>query len=86
MLTLFNFKIYEVKLLTDNKQYSLDVMYWIGYTYRFWHYYKKEKSKNIYKIADAKRMAECYLAFHTMDVKMAIDNLYEIYNQHKNVK
>lgn len=59
--------------------YSSDVMYWIGYTYRYWHYYTCEKSQQIYQIADAKTMNECWLGFHTLDVEMAIDNLKEIY-------
>lgn len=59
--------------------YSSEVMYWIGYTYRYWHYYTSEYSREIYKIADAKTMSECWLGFHTFDVEMAIDDLKEIY-------
>ena len=61
--------------------YPLEVMYWAGYTYRYWHYYTGEYSHEIYKIADAKTMSECWLGFHTLDVEMAIDNLKEIYEQ-----
>ena len=61
--------------------YSLDVMYWIGYIYRYWHYYTGEFSREIYKIADAKTMSECWLGFHTFDVEMAVDDLKEIYEQ-----
>lgn len=59
--------------------YPLEVMYWAGYTYRYWHYYTSECSREIYKIADAKTMRECWLGFHTFDVEMAIDDLKEIY-------
>lgn len=61
--------------------YSSEVMYWIGYTYRYWHYYTGEYSHKIYKTADAKTMNECWLGFHTLDVTMAIDNLKEIHTQ-----
>lgn len=61
--------------------YSSEVMYWIGYTYRYWHYYTGEYSHEIYKTADAKTMNECWLGFHTLDVTMAIDNLKEIHTQ-----
>lgn len=61
--------------------YTLEVMYWTGYTYRYWHYYKNQCSREIYKIADAKTMNECWLGFHTLDVEMAIDDLQEIYKQ-----
>lgn len=61
--------------------YSTEIMYWIGYTYRYWHYYTGEYSREIFKIADAKTMDECWLGFHTFDVTMAIDDLKEIYEQ-----
>lgn len=61
--------------------YPIEVMYWTGYTYRYWHYYTNENSRIIYKTADAKSMNECWLGFHTLDVEMAIDNLKEICRQ-----
>ena len=61
--------------------YSMEVMYWSGYTYRYWHYYTGECSNEIYKAADAETMNECWPGFHTLDVEMAIDDLKEIYEQ-----
>lgn len=61
--------------------YSLEIMYWTGYTYRYWHYYTGEYSYEIYKTADAKTMSECWPGFHTFDVEMAVDDLKEIYRQ-----
>lgn len=29
--------------------YSLEVMYWAGYLYRYWHYYTNESSQEIYR-------------------------------------
>ena len=60
-----------------------DEIYWIGYIYRYWHYYKNENSKKIYKQAPYKRMKINYLMFHTMAPEMAIDDLIEIYKQNK---
>lgn len=68
----------ECNLIKDNNHYPREVMYFIGYVYRFWHYYKGVNSKEIYTCAAAEKMKECYLGFHTMDPKMAIDNLIEI--------
>lgn len=74
----------EVKGLAKlGKSFSRKVMYWAGYTYRYWHYYTGETSKEIYKIADAKMMDSCWLGFHTLDVEMAIDDLKEIHRQKK---
>ena len=62
-------------------RYSSDVMYWAGYTYRYWHYYTGESSREIFQIADGEQMNNCWLGFHTFDVEMAIDDLKEIYLQ-----
>lgn len=57
--------------------YSTDCMYWIGYIYRYWHYYTGESSKVIYSQANIKKMATVYLGYHTLSVSMAIDRLKE---------
>jgi len=63
--------------------YTREVMYWTGYVYRYWRYYTKESSRAIYQVADAQKMNDCWLGFHTLDVEMAIDDLKEIYLQSK---
>lgn len=66
----------EVKKVNkSNEVYSREVMYWMGYTYRYWHYYTNELSKEIYTIANAKTMNLSWLGFHTLDVEMAVDKL-----------
>ncbi len=62
-------------------RYSNEVMYWAGYTYRYWHYYTGESSKVIVQTADAETMESCWLGFHTLDVEMAIDDLKELHRQ-----
>lgn len=68
-------------LMKSGAVYSIEVMYWTGYLYRFWHYYTNECSREIYKIADAETMNDCWLGFHTLDAEMAIDDLKEIHRQ-----
>lgn len=60
---------------------SSEMMYWIGYIYRYWHYYKNAPSTKIYRQADFKTMKRNYLMFHTMDPELAIDDLIEIKQQ-----
>ena len=55
--------------------YHNEIMYWTGYTYRYWRYYTGESSAQIYTIAPAETMATGYLGLHTLDVQMAIDRL-----------
>ena len=58
-----------------------DVLYWIGYIYRYWHYYNGEDSVKIYKQAPVETMKRNYMVFHTMDPVLAIEDLKEIHNQ-----
>lgn len=68
--------------LTRNGEiFSADVLYWIGYIYRYWHYYTGEDSAKIYKQAPAQTMERNYMIFHTMDPVLAIEDLKEIHNQ-----
>ena len=75
--------ISEGKLLREGEIYSKDVLYWIGYLYRYWHYYTKEDSAKIYKQAPVETMKRNYMMFHTMDPTLAIEDLKEIYGQNQ---
>ncbi len=66
--------------------FSADVMYWIGYLYRYWHFYTCEGSAKIYRQAPTARMKRNYMMFHTMDPALAVDNLKEIYEQKQKEK
>lgn len=68
--------------LTKNGEiYSADMLYWIGYIYRYWHYYTGEDSAKIYKQAPVQTMKRNYMMFHTMDPVLAIEDLKEIHDQ-----
>lgn len=71
------------KLTIKRESFSKDVLFWMGYVYRYWHFYMEEESKKIYKQAPFETMNVNYLMFHTMDVEMAIDDLKEIFKQKK---
>ncbi len=57
--------------------YDKEVLYWIGYIYRYWNLYTGESSKAIYRQASAKRMNTVYLMYHTMGPELAIARLKE---------
>ena len=40
--------------------YSEELIYWIGYIYRYWHYMTEESSKEIYKQVPVKVMKQNY--------------------------
>lgn len=68
-------------LLADGEVFPDDVLYWIGYIYRYWHYYSGEDSAKIYKQAPVEIMRRNYRMFHTMDPVLAIEDLKEIHRQ-----
>ena len=68
-------------VLIGGEVYKKDVMYWIGYIYRYWHYYTGESSAKILRQAPAATMKRNYMMFHTMDPVIAIEDLKEIHNQ-----
>ena len=71
----------EKVLSTDGEKYSPEVLYWIGYLYRYWACARGERSKRIYRQAPAKTMKRNYMVFHTFDPDVAIDDLIEIGKQ-----
>ena len=71
----------EDKIPYSDMVASSEMMYWIGYIYRYWHYYKNETSRKIYKQANFETMKRNYMMFHTMNPELAIDDLIEIKKQ-----
>ena len=69
------------KLKKSDEIFSKNVLYWIGYIYRYWHYYTNESSAEIYKQANVNTMKRNYMMFHTMAPELAIEDLKETYQQ-----
>lgn len=44
-----------------------ETMFWLGYTYRSWHYDLNARSSDIIQIAPARDMAEGFIGLHTLD-------------------
>ena len=61
--------------------FQKDVLYWIGYIYRYWHYYSGEDSAKILRQAPVETMKRNFMIFHTMDPVLTIEDLKEIHNQ-----
>ncbi len=62
--------------------YPNEVLYWIGYIYRYWHYYTGESSARIIRQAPVATMKRNYMMFHTMDQVVAIEDLKELNKQY----
>ena len=57
--------------------YDSESLFWIGYTYRYWHFLTKQDSKSIVQKCDAQMMHTLYPAYHTLDCKQAIERILE---------
>jgi len=69
----------EVKeKLTTGDRYSKDELFWIGYTYSYWHFLTGESSKKILTQAPPKTMKRAYAGMHTMDMHLAIEDLKKL--------
>jgi hypothetical protein len=71
---------YKTKQSGKPNLYSDDELYWIGYMYRYWHFLTGEKSKSLYRQAPVKIMKKVYPGFHTIDEKIAIENIKSFRN------
>ena len=58
--------------------YAKELIYWIGYIYRYWHYVTGESSREIYKQASVKVMKQNYERLYMMTPKEVIERLREI--------
>ena len=71
----------DSSVIADGEVFDKDMLYWIGYIYRYWHYYTGEDSSKIYRQAPVEMMKRNYMLFHTMAPELAIEDLKEISNQ-----
>ena len=57
--------------------YTEELIYWIGYIYRYWHYVTGESSKEIYKQAPVRVMKQKYERLYMMTPEEVIEILKE---------
>ena len=55
--------------------YTEELIYWLGYIYRYWHYVTGESSKEIYRQATVKVMKQNYARLYTMTPEEVIEVL-----------
>jgi hypothetical protein len=59
-------------------KYPKEVLYWIGYMYRYISYTREESTRFIMKNFDYELMNNVYYAFHTQDPEWCVRSLLEI--------
>ena len=63
--------------LSTGKTYDSESLFWIGYTYRYWHFLTNDSSESIVKKCNAEMMHTLYPAYHTLDCAQAIERIIE---------
>lgn len=58
-------------------KYNKEVLFWIGYIYRYFSYTYDLSSKYIYKIIKPKELNKLYYVYHTFDPSNAIERILE---------
>lgn len=58
-------------------KYNKDIMYWVGYLYRYFCYTYDVSSKQAYKYLPLKYVASTFISYHSLDVSQAIERLLE---------
>lgn len=76
---------YSIKNYGKNK-FNIEVLYWIGYIYRYFSYTYELSSRNVYKIIKPKELNELYYVYHTFDPSIAISRILEEKNISFDVK
>lgn len=61
-------------------KYNSEVLYWIGYLYRYFSYTYELTSKQVYRYVKPKELNGLYLAYHTLDCAQAIERILEAKN------
>ena len=65
------------RLEKQGEVYTEELIYWIGYIYRYWHYVTGESSKEIIKLAPVKVMKQNYERLYLMTPEEVIEILKE---------
>lgn len=63
--------------MATGKIYDEETLFWMGYTYRLWHFISGKSSREIYRVADAETMYYAFPGYHTFSVELAVEKLEE---------
>lgn len=60
-------------IVTTNKKYNMEALYWIGYLYGYWACWGIDSASDIWKYAPFDEVMIHYPAYHTVDIEKAIE-------------
>lgn len=62
------------------EKYNKNILFWMGYLYRYISYTRGVKTRFIMKTFPYKQLLDVYKAYHTQDIEWCIRNLLELNN------
>ena len=57
--------------------FDSEILYWMGYLYRYWSIAFGISSKRIFRIVQARELSELYYPYHSLDPVQAIERICE---------
>lgn len=67
----------ETNLSVGKNKIPQNVMYWIGYLYRYWSYLYNVSSRFLFKVIKTEELVKLYEAYHSLDIEEAINRISE---------
>lgn len=61
-------------------QYSPEIMFWLGYVYRYISYTREISTNLLMKLFNYKKIVGLYFVYHTQDMEWCIRSILEIFN------
>ncbi len=59
------------------KEVHPEILYWVGYVYRFWSYYYDVPSYLLFRHVQPKMLINRYYVYHSMDIRLAIEKIID---------
>ena len=67
-----------------NDKISKDILFWVGYIYRYISYTRNINTQFLFKTFSYKKLFELYQVYHTQDLEWCVKSLLELYNLNEN--
>ena len=60
-----------------NVSFNKEVLYWVGYVYRYWCFIYEIPSSKLYQYVSPKMLIDRYPLYHSMDIEYVIERIIE---------
>ena len=68
-----------------SNKYSREVLFWMGYLYRYISYTRDVETHLLFKLFDYKKVKNLYFVYHTQSLEWCVENLLELFGLSENI-